>query len=627
MPMSELKKELGVWDVYAVAAGAMISSGLFILPALAYQRTGPGLLLAYLLASILIIPSVYAKAELCTAMPRAGGAYFFVDRSMGPIWGVFTGLAGWFSLALKSAFAVVGISLLIEVVCRKFIHVDLSPLVMKAIGCACCLVFAGLNLVSVKHTSRFQILLVGALLIILLGFVGTGVEHMHAERFSDFLQAGWLDLFATAGLVFVSFGGLTKVASIAEEVKDPGRNIPLGMFSACLTVTVLYLVVIAVAVGVLPGPVLAGSDLPLSQAAEAFAGRTGFVLLSLAAIAAFVTTANGGILAASRSPMAMSRDQLLPASLCRVSQRFHTPYMSILITAVFMMLAICFLNLESLVKTASTLKIILFSFSNASVLIMRGSGIQSYRPQFKSPLHPIIHVAAIVIYVLLIVDMGKVPLLLTTCFLGLSLIWYVLYAHRRVTRASALMHVVERVTDRTLVTGTLEDELRDILLERDEVVEDRFDGMIHACEILDIPGSIDANDAFKQVTDIMAQRFDIDPSQLLDLFIQREEETSTVIEPGLAIPHVIVPGDNLFDIVLVRAKEGIVFPNNPEPVHVMFALAGSRDQRNYHLRALMAIAQIAQEKGFRTRWMGAREAEGIRNLILVSTRKRDPGAD
>ncbi|MHC4168761.1 MAG: amino acid permease, partial [Planctomycetota bacterium] len=132
--------------------------------------------------------------------------------------------------------------------------------------------------------------------------------------------------------------------------------------------------------------------MPISTAAGKFAGSAGFVLLSIAAVAAFVTTANGGILAASRSPMAMSRDQLLPPVLARVNKRFKTPHISILLTGGFMIAAIVFLDIEALVKTASTLMIILFILVNASVIIMRESRIQSYKPRFKSPLYPYIHV-------------------------------------------------------------------------------------------------------------------------------------------------------------------------------------------------------------------------------------------
>ena len=114
--------------------------------------------------------------------------------------------------------------------------------------------------------------------------------------------------------------------------------------------------------------------------------------------------------------------------------------------------------------------IILFILVNASVIIMRESRIQSYRPRFKSPLYPYLHISAIVAYSALIVDMGPVPLLITTAFVVSSAAWFVLYVSRRVSRACAVMHIVERVTDRQLKTVTLENELRDILIERDDIV-------------------------------------------------------------------------------------------------------------------------------------------------------------
>ena len=114
--MEVLKKQLGLADVFSVASGAMISSGLFILPAIAYSKAGPAVILSYLIASLIILPSVLSKAELATAMPRAGGTYFFVERSFGSLFGLFTGLANWFSLALKSAFAIVGTAVIIEII-------------------------------------------------------------------------------------------------------------------------------------------------------------------------------------------------------------------------------------------------------------------------------------------------------------------------------------------------------------------------------------------------------------------------------------------------------------------------------------------------------------------------------
>ncbi len=606
-------------DIFAVASGAMISSGLFILPAIAFTKAGPAVVLSYLFASLLIIPSIFSKAELATAMPKAGGTYFYVERSLGAVWGLFGGFASWFSLALKSAFAIVGMAILIDTA----METQMVQWHLKAIASLCCVGFMILNIVSVRQTSRFQVLLVAMLLAILALFVFFGAGAVSAVRYKGFLDKGWLAVFATAGLVFISFGGLTKVASIAEEVKQPGKNLPLGMLLAWFVVTLFYIAVIIITVGVVDGQELHSTMLPISTAAGKFMGTSGFALLGLAAVAAFVTTANGGLLAASRCPMAMSRDQLLPPPLARVNDRFKTPHISILLTGGFMIAAIVFLDVESLVKTASTLMLILFILDNASVIVMRESRIQSYRPQFKSPLYPYIHIFTIIAYSALIVDMGKVPLLISASFVGLSAAWFGLYVSRRVSRASAAMHIVERVTDRQLKTVTLEKELRDILLERDDIIEDRFDQLIRDCVILDIQGKSTAEKVFRQAAGILEKRLDISEYVLFEKFLHREAEGGTVVQPGFAIPHVVVEGQNKFDVLLIRACDGIDFPHAPDPVRIMFVLAGSQDERNYHLRALMAIAQIAQEKDFEKRWLTARDTEAIRNLILLSARKRD----
>ncbi|MBW8002073.1 MAG: amino acid permease [Planctomycetes bacterium] len=621
--MAKLQRQLGFLGVFSVGVGAMISSGLFILPALAYSKAGSGIIVSYLLASILILPSVLSKAELTTAMPKAGGTYFFIERSLGSTWGLFSGFAGWFSLALKSAFAVVGMAIIVSVLLKSISGIELYEHHLKIIAIVCCLGFTLLNIISVKQTGRLQIFLVGILLAILVVFSGLGIGSVESFRYEGLLSNGWGVIFATSGLVFISFGGLTKIASIAEEVKNPSRNLPLGMILAWLVVTLLYISVVTITVGVLSSDELSASYMPISLAASKFMGSWGFWILSIAAIAAFLTTANGGILTASRSPMAMSRDRLLPSVFARVNKKFGTPHISVLITGVFMVGAIVFLDLETLVKTASTIMIILFMLANASVIIMRESRIQSYRPKFKSPLYPYMHIFAIVAYALLIIDMGKVPLLITAGFFVFSIAWFFIYVYNRGDRASAIMHIVERVTAKELQTVTLENELRDILIERDEIIEDRFDKLIKNCEILDIKGSKTAEEVFRQASVILEKRLDTSEYVLFEKFIHREGEGGTVVQPGFAIPHIIVEGTNKFDILLVRAVDGIKFPHTKEPVKIMFALAGSQDERNYHLRALMAIAQISQEKNFEHRWMTARDSESIRNLILLSTRPRD----
>ncbi len=596
----------------------MISSGLFILPAIAYAKAGPAVVFSYILAGILVFPAMLAKAELATAMPKAGGVYFFIERSMGAPIGTIGGFASWFSLSFKSAFALLGLGIF-----ATLINPGITKTQIKLIAVGCCLFFMLVNIIGAKHTGRFQVALVLSLIGILLLYVLRGFISVQPDRFTPFMPFGLGSVVATAGLVFVSFGGLTKIACVAEEVKNPGRNIPLGMFLAFGVVMVLYAAVVFVTVGLLDSTQLSNSLTPISLGAGTFMGNYGSLILAFAAVLAFASTANAGILTASRDSMAMSRDYLLPKFLQRVNARTKTPHFSIIVTAAFMIIVILFLRLEDLVKTASTLKILLFLFVNLSVIVMRESRIQSYRPKFRSPLYPWAQILAVGGYGFLIFQMGWGPLLITAIFIACAFVWYLIYAKSRVSRRAALVHVIERVTARELVDATLPDELREIIIERDEIVEDRFDQLIKDCEILDIQGKTSAEKIFRQVSAILAERLGTNEYVLFEKFLHREAEGGTVIQPGFAIPHIVVEGENKFDILLVRAVDGIDFPHAPDPVKVMFVLTGSKDQRNYHLRALMAIAQIAQEKQFEQRWLTARDPAEIRNLILLSTRKRD----
>ncbi len=614
-----LKKQLGALEVFCISSGAMISSGLFVLPGLAFAKAGPSVVLAYLLAGLLVLPAMLSKAELATAMPKAGGTYFFIERSLGGALGTFGGMASWFSLALKSAFALVGMGAF-----AMLIHPSLTPFQMKLVAVGFCIVFTVLNIVSVRGTGRLQVVLVLVLFAAVSLYMIRGVGSIQVERYAPFLPSGGFGrVFATAGFVFVSFGGLTKVASVAEEVKNPGRNIPLGMFTAFGLVTVAYVAVIFVTVGLLDADALKGSLTPVSLGAGSVMGTFGAVVMAGAAIVAFITTANAGILSASRSPMAMSRDQLLPGGIQKVNSRFGTPHVAILLTSAFMVCVILFLSLEELVKTASTLMLLLFAFVNVAVVVMRQSKMPSYRPVFRSPLCPWLQIAGTVAYAFLIVEMGAVPLLITAAFIVLALAWYGVYARPRITRQSALVGLVKRITDKELGNGSLATELKNILLERDNIIEDRFDKLIAECPILDLPATVPAEDMFRKVAAELSPRLGIEESTLLDRFIERERESQTVIRPGVAIPHIMIQGERKFDIVLVRCNDGIVFPDAPDPVHTAFILVGTRDERNFHLCALMAVAQITHESDFDKRWRQARGAGELRHVVLLSKRSRE----
>lgn len=614
-----LKRELGLLGVFSIAAGSMISSGLFVLPGLAFARAGPAMVLSYALAAVLMVPVLLSKAELATAMPKAGGTYFYVERSLGPLAGTVAGLAGWLSIALKATFALVGIGALAGV-----LFPGLGEWAVKGVTLAACVLFAILNLVSRRETGRLQVVLVIALLVILGAYVLNAAQHMNPARFSQppDIPFRWSSVFAVAGMVFVSYGGLTKVVGVSEEVRNPTRNLPLGMFLAFGIISLLYLAVVSVTVGVVEGEALCGTLVPISLGAKATMGRWGVIAVGLAALLAFATTANAGILSASRSPLAMSRDGLLPERFGRISKRFGTPHVGIIVTTLFMMAVLTLLSIENLVKTASAMILVMFILVNISIVIMRQSGIQNYRPTFRAPLYPWVQIAAIILYGFLIAEMGKTPLLLSGAFTLAALAWYVAYVRRRIDRESAFVYLVKNVISSEIARSGLEDELRQITLERDEVALDRFDSLVSQSLVLDLPGHPSAREVFEQLAEALSPRLNMSQDALFELFLKREKESSTVVRPGLAIPHIIVEGENVFDLLLVRCQEGIVFSDLHAPVTAAFVLIGSADERNYHLRSLMTVAHIVQEPGFDARWAAARGPQELRDVLLLSTRPR-----
>ena len=446
--------------------------------------------------------------------------------------------------------------------------------------------------------------------------------NIDVHNYSPFLPEGGKSIFLVAGIIFVSFGGLTKIASVAEEIKDPGKTIPKGMFSAFIIVTILYVLTVFVTIGILSPDQFSKTLTPLSKGAGIMVGRWGFITLEIAALMAFMTTGNGGLLAASRNPLAMARDNLLPGFISTINPKTNTPIISIVATTLFIIICIQLLNLEQLVKVASTMKLLLFAFVNFSLIIMRESKITTYRPKFKSPLYPWIQIAGIFFYLLIIFNMGTLSLILTGAFVLLSLVWFLIFSGFRQKKDSAIIHIVKRITAREMQTDTLSEELREILFVRDDIVEDRFDTIIKNATIIDMDKASNMKELFDLLATEFSKLFNEGSEEIKKLIFKREAESTTVIHKGLAIPHIILGKEQRFEILVVRSKQGITFDGSPEPVHTVFALAGSRDERNFHLQALMAIAQIVQNPSFQNNWNKAKTVNDLRHIILLGERVR-----
>jgi amino acid transporter/mannitol/fructose-specific phosphotransferase system IIA component (Ntr-type) len=611
----KLRQDLNLLDVFCIASGAMISSGLFILPGLAYARAGPAVIVSYLLAGLLSMPGMLSIAEMTTAMPRAGGDCFTVVRSLGPAAGTVAGLLSWFSLSMKSAFALVGISIFTALILDANLHL------LSVVFCA---VFVVINLVGVKHAGRTQVGLVIALIVPMLLYIILGLNKVRLENLAPFAPKGITPVLFTTGFVFVSYAGLLKIASVAEEIKNPARNIPLGMIISLLVVSLLYGLIVLITTGVLEPAVLSRSLTPISDGATVFMGQFGKITLSLAAIFAFLSTANAGIMTAARSLVPLSRDGLLPQSLGRISRRFGTPHIALIITGLMISIALL-LRLEILVEAASVVLILTNILSCLSVIILRESRLQNYQPRFRCPLYPWMQIAGIAGFGLLIFVMGSEALLITLILVvgGLFVYWF--YGRIRATREYALLHLIERITSKELTTRSLENELREIIRERDEIVKDRFDDIIEKITVLDIERPMQLEEFFGRIAKAASLRLSIGADELFRLLIEREKQSSTVLRPDLAIPHIVIPGEHAFDIVLARCREGIFFSEKEPNVRAVFVIMGTKDERNFHLHTLAAIAQIVHDPHFETKWAAAKTKEALQDIILLGERRRTPG--
>ena len=432
-----LERDLGLPAVVAISMGAMIGSGIFILPAIAYGVAGPAVVLVYVIAGLLVLPAALSQSELATAMPKAGGAYLYIERGLGPLFGTVAGLGTWFSLTFKSALALVGgvpyLLLLLDVPAGY-----VTPL---ALGLATVLV--GLNLLGAKQTGLTQVAVVTVMLLALAWFVVGGGPTVERGNFSPFLDGDLGGIVAGIGLVFVSYAGVTKVASVAEEIERPDRNIPLGIIGSLLVTTALYALIVAVMVGVVPGDVLATSSTPMADAAERTLGLAGVVAVVIAAVLALVSTANAGVLSASRYPFAMARDELVPTSLGAISDRFGTPSTAITLTGVVTLVLVAFVPIAEIAKLASAFQFVVFALVNVAVVVFRESDVD-YAPAFRSPLYPWVQILGVASSLVFLTQMGLVPLAGAAAMTAGGVVWYLLYARSRVDRVGVAVSTARR---------------------------------------------------------------------------------------------------------------------------------------------------------------------------------------
>jgi APA family basic amino acid/polyamine antiporter len=615
----KLKKELGLFDVFAIATGATLSGGFFLLPGIAAIEAGSWIFLAYLLAAVLLIPAMLSKVELATAMPRSGGVYYFLDRSLGPLFGTIGGIGIWLTLLLKVAFALIGMG--------AYLTIFFGNLPLIPIAVALAILLGVINVLGAKKSGSLTGFLVLGLLILLIVFIVGGIPRVNFTHFQNIFDTGFQNIISTTGLVFISYVGITKVASVSGEIKNPERNLPLGIFLSFGVIIIIYTVGTFLMGGIIPIDQLVGNLTPVATAGEIIFGKIGAVLLSVAALLAFISVANVGILSASRYPLAMSRDHILPQMFGKINHS-GSPVNSIVLTVIVIILMLVILDPIKIAKLASTFQLLVFACLCLAVIIMRESRIQSYDPGFKSPLYPWMQIFGIISSFWLIIEMGWFPVIFSIGLILLCFIYYWYYAKDKVVRNGAIYHIFERLG--RFRYSPLDTELRGILKEKGLRESDPFDEIVTRSFVIDHSEKEEFETTCREASVWISQFVNRTPSEIEKLFMEGTKLGVTPVTHGIALPHLHLQGIPQAEMVLVRGKEGIHI-NYKDPlkdsdheeeaiVNAIFFLVSPEEDPTQHLRILAQIAGRVEEESFESEWRDAKDEQELKEAVLHEDR-------
>ncbi|NUC73490.1 amino acid permease [Haloterrigena sp. SYSU A558-1] len=570
MSDEELAKDLGLLSALAIGMGTMIGAGIFVLPGVAAQEAGPIVVASFVIGGLIAMVNALAVSELGTAMPKAGGGYYYINRGLGPLFGSIAGMGDWMGLAFASAFYCIGFGgYLTELLAGTMfalptLQLGLFTLTDIQLGALLAgLLFVGVNYVGAKETGGVQTVIVTILLGILTVFAASGFLHFEWSTLTTDgiapTDAGYGAILPGTALVFVSFLGYAKIATVAEELKNPGRNLPIAVIGSVGVVTAIYAVLVGTMVGIVPWHSLDDS-VPVSQVAEiTFAGipvldAVGVTLISLAAMLATASSANASILSSARINFAMGRDKIVTDELNEIHPRYATPYRSIMLTGAVIIVFIAALgqDLEILSKAASVLHLIVYALMNVALIAFREADVPEYEPDFRVPFYPVTPIVGAILSFGLVAFMETIEIALSLAFVAVAVLWYALYARTKTPRQGVLgEYILDRSESMPDVAVSAASAARpdgsseyrvmvplanprteQHLIELASTLAAANDGVVHAVHIVEVPDQTPLDRGADQV-----DRLDDESAKLLERAREHAEDHGAEIETTTIVSH------------------------------------------------------------------------------------------
>lgn len=375
----ELTKALSALDVTLLGLGVIIGTGIFVLTGIgAANYAGPGLMLSFVLAAVTCAFVCLAYAELVAMLPVSGSAYTYTYASLGEFFGWWVGwglvleysvgasaVAGGWSAYLVGILHAAGIDLP-----KALTAVPYEGGIVNLPAMLVVLFVTGLLVLGIRESARVNRILVLIKVGTIFLFLFLAAPHVDPINWEPFLPYGWQGVAAGTGILFFAYLGVDSIATAAEETKNPKVDMPVGIIASLLICTVLYIAVSIVMTGVVPYQQL-DTAAPASYVLEYVGMRAGSAIVGTGALCGLSTVLLVMIYAQTRAFYAMSRDGLIPRSLCRIHKKFHTPHIITMIVGVVVSLIAGFTPIHIVAEMCSAGTLFAFMCSALGVMVLR----------------------------------------------------------------------------------------------------------------------------------------------------------------------------------------------------------------------------------------------------------------
>ncbi len=457
-----LAREMSTLDATLIGVGAMIGAGIFVLIGIAAGVAGPALIISFILNGLIALLTAMSYAELGSCYHDAGGGYLWVKEGL-PRWnGFLSGWMSWFAHAVACSLYALGFGAYFEHVLGEFSIVMphwgfLSP--QKILAAATAILFAYVNFRGASETGKIGNLVTIAKIIILLIFIGFGLELILRQgdwrtTFSPFIPNGFGGVFKAMGLTFIAFQGFEVIAQSSEEIRNPKKNIPRAVFLSLLIVVPIYLMVAVVAIGtVKPEGMTPWDYLALKKetalvdvARNFFIG--GGIMILVGGLISTISALNATIYSSSRVAFAMGRDRNFPSFFSKVHPKRFTPHWSIMASLVIIVLMAVSLPIEDVASAADIMFLLLFLQVNLAMIRLRKKRKDLDRG-YKVPLFPYLSIAGILLLLFLALFMFKYSMLawvVTIIWSGIGLLVYRFYSSHREVEHARKVRVLEQIS-------------------------------------------------------------------------------------------------------------------------------------------------------------------------------------